>query len=55
MLRETNLTDGIGVGIAHSIPVLSLKDALIDRFLTSVTSAQQKKRKKTAQHSCNFL
>jgi hypothetical protein len=50
MLRAPNLTGGIGAKTAHNIRWLSKKAAPIDRFLTSVTSAQQKKTKKTAQH-----
>lgn len=49
MLREPHLTDGIGVRIAHNIQCTSTKDALVDRNLTSVTSAKQKKTTKTAQ------
>jgi hypothetical protein len=47
MLREPNLTDGIGVRIAHNIPCTSTKDALIDRVLTSVTSVKKRKTTKT--------
>jgi hypothetical protein len=50
MLREPNLTDGIGVRIAHNIPCTSTKDALIDRVLTSVTSVKKRKTTKTVQH-----
>ena len=50
MLKEANLTGGIGVRIAPNIPCTSTKDALIDLILTSVTSAKQKKKTKTAQH-----
>jgi hypothetical protein len=50
MLREAKLTRGIGVRIAHNTPCISTKDALIDRILTSVTSAKQKKTTKIAQH-----
>ena len=49
MLRDKNLTDGIGVRTAHNTPQLSLKVVPTDRFLTSVTSAKQKKTIKTAQ------
>ncbi len=49
MLREPRLTDGIGVRIAHNIHCTSTKGALIDRNLTSVTSAKQRKTKKVAQ------
>ena len=49
MLREPNLTGGIGVRIAHNIHCTPTKDALVDRILTSVTSAKQKKTNKTAQ------
>jgi len=49
MLRELHLTDGIGVRIAHNIHCTSTKDALVDRILTSVTSAKQKKTTKIAQ------
>ena len=50
MLREPHLTDGIGARIAHNIPCTSTKDALIDRSLTSVTSAKKRKTTKTAKH-----
>jgi hypothetical protein len=50
MLREPHLTDGIGARIAHNIPGTSTKDALIDRNLTSVTSAKKRKITKTAKH-----
>jgi hypothetical protein len=43
MLREPNLTDGTGAKTAHNTPGSSIKDALIDRILTSATSAKQKK------------
>jgi len=49
MLREPNLTDGIGVRIAPNIPCTPTKDVLIDRIQTSVTSAKQRKTTKTAQ------
>jgi len=49
MLREPNLTGGIGVRIAPNIPCTFTKDVLIDRILTSVTSAKQRKTTKTAQ------
>ena len=50
MLREPNLTDGIGAGTAHNIPWSLSKAVPTDRFLTSVTSAKLKKTKKAAQH-----
>jgi len=50
MLREAKLTRGIGVRIAHNTPSISTRDALIDRILTSVTSAKQKKTTKIVQH-----
>ena len=50
MLKEPNLTDGIGVRIAHNIHCTRTKDALVDRILTSVTSARKRKTTKTAQH-----
>jgi len=50
MLREAKLTRGIGVRIAHNTPCISTKDALIDRMLTSVTNAKQKKKTEIAQH-----
>ena len=50
MSRETKLTTGICVKTALNIPVISTKDALTDRTLTSVISAKQKKTTKTAQH-----
>lgn len=49
MLREAKLTRGIGVGIAHNTPCMSTKDALIDRILTSVTNAKQRKTTKAAR------
>jgi len=49
MLRDPHLTDGIGARIAHNIHCTSTKDALRDRLLTSVTSAKQKKTRKTAK------
>lgn len=39
------LTDGIGVKIAHNIHCKSTKGALSNRDMTSVTSAQQKKKR----------
>jgi len=50
MLEAAKLTDGTGVRIALNILCISMKDALTDRILTSVTSARQKKTTKTAQH-----
>jgi hypothetical protein len=51
MLWEAKLTDGIGAGIARSIPCMSIKDALVlDHVLTSVNNAKQKKTTKIAQH-----
>jgi hypothetical protein len=51
MLREAKLTRGIGVRIAHNTPCIPIKDALvIDRILTSVNNAKQKKTTKIAQH-----
>jgi hypothetical protein len=50
MLREATLTSGIGVRTAHNILCMSTKDALIDRILTFVTNAKQKKTTKSAQH-----
>jgi hypothetical protein len=50
MLREANLTDGTGVKIAHNILCMPIKGVLIDRILTSVTNAKQKKKTKSAQH-----
>jgi len=50
MLREAKLTRGIGARIAHNTPFISTRDALIDRILTSVTNAKQKKTTKIAQH-----
>jgi len=49
MLREPNLTDGIGARTARNIPCTSTKDALRDHILTSVTSAEKKKTTKIAQ------
>ena len=50
MLREAKLTCGIGARIAHNTPFISTRDALIDRILTSVINAKQKKTTKIAQH-----
>jgi len=50
MLREATMTSGIGVRTAHNILCTPTKDALIDRILTSVTNAKQKKKTKSAQH-----
>jgi len=51
MLWEAKLTNGIGARIAHNTPCISTKDALVlDRILTSVTNAKQKKTTKIAQH-----
>jgi hypothetical protein len=49
MLRDPRLTDGIGVRIAHNIPYPSMQDALRDHDMTSVTSAKQRKKNKSAQ------
>jgi hypothetical protein len=49
MLREPNLTDGIGARTARNIHYTSTKDALTDRILTSVTSAKKKNKTKIAQ------
>ena len=49
MLRDPHLTDGIGVRTAHNIHYTFTKDATVDRDLTSVTSAKQKKTNKIAQ------
>jgi len=53
MLGEASLTNGIGARTARNIPCTSTKDALRDRVLTSVTSAEQKKTTKTAQPKCS--
>jgi hypothetical protein len=50
MLREATLTSGTGVRIAHNILCMPTKDVLIDRILTSVLNAKQRKTTKTAQH-----
>ena len=50
MLREAILTSGTGVRTAHNIPCMPTKDVLIDRVLTSVLNAKQRKTTKTAQH-----
>jgi len=50
MLRDPHLTDGIGARTAHNTHCTLTKDALVDRILTSVTSAKQKKITKPAQH-----
>jgi len=49
MLRDPHLTGGIGVRIALNIHYASTKDALRGRNLTSVTSAEQRKKTKIAQ------
>jgi hypothetical protein len=50
MLREAKLTRGTGVRIAHNTPCMSTKDALvIDRILTSVNNAKQRKTTKIAR------
>lgn len=49
MLRDPHLTDGIGVGTAPNIPFPYTKNVLLDRNLTSATSAKQRKKNKTAQ------
>jgi hypothetical protein len=54
MLREPNLTDGIGARTARNIPFTSTKGALIDRILIFVTSAKQKKTTKIAQPKEHF-
>jgi len=48
MLREPHLTGGIGARIAGSIPYTLTKNVLGDQPLTCVTSAKQKKEKKSA-------
>ena len=50
MLKEVQLTHGIGVRIAHNTPRLFIKDALIDQVLTFVTNANRRKMIKHAQH-----
>ena len=51
MLWGAKLTNGIGVRIAHNTPCMSIKDVrVVDRVLTSVNNAKQKKTTKTAQH-----
>ena len=40
MLREPNLTDGIGVEIVNSIPESLSKNAIIDPNMTSVITAK---------------
>jgi hypothetical protein len=51
MLKEVQLTHGIGVRIAHNILRLSIKDALIDQVLTFVTNANQRKKKGHVGHT----
>ena len=48
MLGEVRLTRGIGARIATNTPLISTKDALIDRILSSATNAKQKKITKRA-------
>ena len=48
MLREPNLTGGIGAKTAHNIPESSSKNARSDLILTSATSVLQEKRNKNA-------
>ena len=48
MLKDPHLTDGIGVRTARNIPFPYMKNAPLDRNLTSVTSAKQRKQNKTA-------
>jgi len=50
MLEEAKLTRGIGVRIVHNTPLISTKESLIDRILTSAANAKQKKTTKIAQH-----
>ena len=50
MLRDPHLTDGIGVRIARNIHCTSTKDALRDRVLISVISAEKRKTTKPAKH-----
>jgi hypothetical protein len=50
MLREAKMIIGIGVRIAHNILKPFIKGNQIDRTLTCVTSASQKKPMMVAQH-----
>ena len=50
MLREGKMIIGIGVRIAQNILRAFIKGNLIDRTLTCVTSANQKKPMMVAQH-----
>ena len=49
MLRDQNLTDGIGVRTALNILFTSTKDVLVDLDRTSATNVKQKKTKMSAQ------
>lgn len=50
MLREAKMIIGIGVRIAHNILRTCIRGNQIDRTLTCVTNANQKKPMKVAQH-----
>jgi hypothetical protein len=50
MLREAKMIVGIGVRIAQNILRTFIRGNLIDRILTCVTSASQKKQMMVAQH-----
>ncbi len=49
------MTSGIGVRTAPSILCMPIKGVMIDRILTSVTNAKQKKKTKSAQHKTQHL
>ncbi|MCJ7634633.1 hypothetical protein MUP77_19855 [Candidatus Bathyarchaeota archaeon] len=50
MLKDMQLTHGIGVRIAHSTLRLLTKDVLIDQVLTFVTNVKQKKPTEHVPH-----
>jgi len=49
MLRDPHLIDGIGVRTARNIPFPYMKNAPLDPNLTSATSAEQRKKNRTAK------
>jgi hypothetical protein len=49
MLRELRLTGGTGVRTAASTPVTSIRDVPKDQIMTSVTSANIKKKSKNVE------
>lgn len=51
MLKEVQLTHGIGVRTARNTLRPSIKDSLQDLVLTFVINANQKKKKENVKHS----